>query len=76
VRVLVVDDSPEDRATYRRFLGALGEPVPIVEAETAAEALRRLHEGYDCVLLDHHLPDADGLELCSPTSAAVPAARP
>jgi CheY-like chemotaxis protein len=38
-------------------------PVTLVEAETAGDALRRLPEGFDCVLLDHHLPDANGLEL-------------
>ena len=69
MRVLLVDDSPEDRGTYRRFLTALPEPATVAEADTAAEALRRLPEGFDCVLLDHHLPDANGLELLSELGA-------
>jgi signal transduction histidine kinase len=65
LRVLVVDDSPEDRELYRRLL-AHGGPVPVsvVDSETAAEALQRLAtEPFDCILLDYQLPDGNGLEL-------------
>jgi signal transduction histidine kinase len=62
-RVLIVDDSPEDREVYRRFLRSDGEHVyDFVEAQTGEEGLRacRAHTP-DCVLLDYRLPDLDGL---------------
>jgi len=69
LRVLVVDDSPEDRETYRRHLAGL-VPAPVVEsASTAAEALLRLSAGFDCLLLDYQLPDANGLEVLADLAA-------
>jgi signal transduction histidine kinase len=65
LRVLVVDDSPEDRELYRRLLAHSGpSPLVVVDSETAAEALQRLStEPFDCILLDYQLPDGNGLEL-------------
>ncbi|NJK27883.1 MAG: response regulator [Coleofasciculaceae cyanobacterium SM2_3_26] len=62
--VLVVDDSPEDRATYRRYLeGDRTVTYYIVEAATAEEALARCQQYMpDAILMDVCLPDADGLE--------------
>jgi len=49
-------------------------PVRLDEASTGAEALERLAAGaYDCVLLDHRLPDTDGIELLVPVGLAGPA---
>jgi signal transduction histidine kinase len=64
LRILIVDDSPEDRETYRRFLAAdRGREVRFVEAETGEEGLQEARrERPDCVLLDYRLPDLDGLE--------------
>ena len=62
MRVLVIDDSAEDRESYRRFLGTL-TPAPTVDtASTAEEAMLRLPAGYDCCV---GLPPADsnGLEV-------------
>jgi diguanylate cyclase (GGDEF)-like protein len=64
-RVLIVDDNPIERATYRYLLsdedGA--SKLDVLEAETGTEGLRRcLSEELDCVLLDYLLPDVDGLE--------------
>jgi signal transduction histidine kinase len=59
--VLVVDDSAVDREKIRRLVGTRYE---LVEAATALEALevsRRRH--FDCILLDHRLPDMDGVTL-------------
>jgi len=64
VSLLVVDDSPEDRATYRRLLSQ-GAPVryDIAEAEAADDGLRLLKtRRTDCILLDFRLPDMNGLE--------------
>jgi signal transduction histidine kinase len=69
LRVLVVDDSPEDRETYRRFLAALTPPPLVEAAATAAEALLRVEAGFDCLLLDYQLPDANGLEVLSDLAA-------
>jgi PAS domain S-box-containing protein len=62
--LLLVEDSPEDRGTYRAFLREDGEcDYTFLEAEDAEEALElcRTHE-VDCVLLDYHLPGMNGLE--------------
>lgn len=63
VRVLIVDDSPTDRVVFRRHLtrGAHRE-YHVNEAETVAEAAALLaNEPPDCVLVDFHLPEMDGL---------------
>ncbi len=73
-RLLLVDDSPEDLATYRRWLGGDDEQV-LRETESGEEALdlcRR--EPFDCIVLDYHLPDLDGLEFLQ--RLAAHAARP
>jgi len=69
LRVLVVDDSPEDRETYRRFLATLQPPAQVEAAGTAAEALLHISAGFDCLLLDYQLPDANGLEVLSDLAA-------
>jgi signal transduction histidine kinase len=62
--VLVVDDSPEDRAMVRRLLRGGPWAYAVVEAETGAEGLERFSTALpDLVLLDFHLPDQEGLEV-------------
>jgi len=62
--ILIVDDSDEDRATFRRYLERAGpDGYRCHEASTAAEGrelCRVLHP--DAILLDYSLPDDDGLE--------------
>ena len=59
--ILVVDDEAPIRRTLRTILETHGYCV--LEAPTAADALRRVHaEGPDLVLLDLGLPDRDGIE--------------
>ena len=62
-RILIVDDSPEDREVYRRLLRHDGDrQYEFVEADTAEDGLRACEAGgIDCVLLDYRLPDLDGL---------------
>ena len=63
--ILIVDDSPEDRMTYRRYLAQDPESQSIVlEAGSGAAALAICRETRpDCILLDYNLPDTDGLSL-------------
>ncbi|MBC8090726.1 MAG: PAS domain-containing protein, partial [Pseudonocardia sp.] len=60
-RVVIVDDSPDERAQARRLLlKGSGRRYQFVEAETAAAGLRAaLGEPPDCLLLDYYLPDLD-----------------
>jgi len=58
-KILVVDDEPQIRRLLRSGLPPHGYDV--IEAETAAEALKRFaHERPDAVILDLGLPDRDG----------------
>jgi len=57
--VLVVDDERLIRWSLTKRLKAEGYEV--FEAETGREALDRLAEGVDLVLLDYKLPDIDGV---------------
>jgi signal transduction histidine kinase len=67
LRILVVDDSPEDRAVYRRLLEQAPEHAyTLVETALGEEGLRLARqEAPDCLLLDYRLPDLDGLEFLS-----------
>jgi carbon storage regulator CsrA len=63
--ILIVDDNPEDRITYRRFLekGNRLESFAFAEATSGQEGLDLFSASHpDCVLLDYRLPDLDGLE--------------
>ncbi|MFG6413090.1 response regulator [Roseateles sp. DC23W] len=61
-RVLVVNDDPAGRYTTVRQLQRAG--FPTVEACTGTEALALADESLSAVVLDIHLPDIDGLEVC------------
>ena len=63
-RLLIVEDSPEDRELYRRLLTQEGATTfDFVETETGEEGLAVCRgQAPDCILLDYNLPDLDGLE--------------
>ena len=65
IHVLIIDDSPEDRETYRRLLARRPEDSYVIsEAATGTEGLRSVQEHVpDCIVLDYRLPDTDGLSL-------------
>jgi diguanylate cyclase (GGDEF)-like protein/PAS domain S-box-containing protein len=62
-RLLLVDDDHIDRLACRRALEQSGHGFAVVEAETAEQGLRLARSGdFDCIVLDHYLPDFNGLE--------------
>jgi PAS domain S-box-containing protein len=64
IRILIVDDSAEDRHTLRRYLAEDNRSNYVILEETLGErGLETFREDKpDCVLLDYRLPDLDGLE--------------
>ncbi|HQV30625.1 MAG TPA: ATP-binding protein [Calditrichia bacterium] len=62
--LLIVEDSPEDRETYRRMINNFKFfEARLREAETGEEGLEMaLRQPPDCIILDFRLPDMDGLE--------------
>ncbi|MDP9121116.1 MAG: response regulator, partial [Acidobacteriota bacterium] len=67
LRILIVDDSPEDRLIYRRLLAQDREHEYLfLETDNGEEGLGLTRtERPDCLLLDYRLPDLDGLEFLS-----------
>jgi CheY-like chemotaxis protein len=57
--ILVVDDESLIRWSLAERLRSEGYHV--LDAETGREALDRLRDGVDLVLLDYKLPDIDGV---------------
>jgi diguanylate cyclase (GGDEF)-like protein/PAS domain S-box-containing protein len=64
IRVLIVEDDLVDRMACRRALAQDPDyEFVLSEAETGREGLQLAHmQKPDCILLDYHLPDLDGLE--------------
>lgn len=64
-RILIIDDSMEDRRNYVRLLSTgCEEEYQVTEAATAAEGKTALRQGpFECILLDYRLPDRDGVDL-------------
>jgi two-component system sensor histidine kinase/response regulator len=61
VRVLLVDDSADNRLLINNYLKR--EPHRIDEAEDGEEGFRKATaERYDLILMDFHMPQVDGLE--------------
>lgn len=64
--ILIIDDSPEDRELYRRYLlkdQTEGCPCNILEASLGRQGLQLWHQHQpDVVILDYRLPDLDGIE--------------
>lgn len=63
----LIDDSPEDREIFRRYLlEDTAYHYQIIEVDTGEQgiALCQMLQP-DCILLDYNLPDQDGLEVLS-----------
>ena len=67
--ILIVDDEEFHRETTRMMLLHAGFEVK--EAVNGEEGRRLADEQPDVILLDLHLPDADGVELCRIFKAAA-----
>ncbi len=63
--ILIIEDAPEDRVAYRRFLFRSSDfRCRIIEAESGNHGLDLWRsQRPDCVLLDFQLPDHDGLSM-------------
>ena len=73
--ILIVDDAESLRYTTRLILQHAGFQVK--EAATGQEALRLADEDPDVIILDLHLPDVAGVEVCrilkaAPRTATIP----
>ncbi len=64
IRLLLIDDDEVDRLACKRILTQHPDcEFVIFEAETGVEGLKLAHdEQIDCILLDYHLPDFNGVE--------------
>ena len=62
LRVLVIDDDQVDRMAVRRALSSTALTVDVSEADGVLPAIELLTtQAIDCVFLDYHLADGDGL---------------
>jgi signal transduction histidine kinase len=74
-KILLIDDNPEDRMLYRRYLGqgVANMRVDIAEASSGEDGLALFTEWRpDCVLLDYNLPDTDGLDMLASLKEVAP----
>lgn len=78
IRVLIVEDTPEDRVAYRRLLlgsarsFAASRDFLVEEADSAAAGLAKTRDwAPDCILLDYRLPDMDGIEFLGELTGQV-----
>lgn len=70
IRTFIVDDDPDFARLVATLVESAGYGTPQL-ASTAAEGLRRAAQS-DLILLDHHLPDGQGLDWL-PAFQALPA---
>lgn len=72
-KVLIIDDSEDDRLLYRRALAKGEAPYDVAEAEDGEGGLRSVKQSApDCVLLDYSLPGRNGIEVLKRMRAEHP----
>ncbi|MBU2600097.1 response regulator [bacterium] len=63
-RILLIEDNPDDIIIAKRVLSKAREAFSVETASTGKEAIEKLsNERFDCLLIDHILPDTNALEL-------------
>ena len=64
-KILIIDDSEQDRKIIKRFLQGAGY-TEILLAERGEDGVKKAElEKPDLVITDTNLPDIDGFEVCS-----------
>ena len=72
IRVLVAEDNAIERSVLVDTLGVLGHMV-VAEVETGAEAMEKARQFTpDAVLLDVHMPGANGVQAATDIATALP----
>ena len=72
IRVLVAEDNALERSTLVDLLGVLGHMV-VAEVESGAEAITKARQFTpDAVLLDVHMPGANGVQAAEEIALALP----
>lgn len=72
IRIMLVEDHNVFRQGLKKLLELEDNMTVAEEAGTLGEALQKINEDVDVVLLDIGLPDGDGLELCSRIKDSYP----
>ncbi|MBU0567184.1 response regulator, partial [bacterium] len=62
--ILLIEDNPDDVLITQRTLSKAREKFELAVASTGREGMEKLTEReFECLLLDHNLPDSNALEL-------------
>lgn len=72
-KILIIDDEEMIQRLLKKFLEDKGYNV--CTAGTGKEALERIKETPDIILLDIMLPDMDGMEIFNRAKEIIPSAR-
>jgi two-component system sensor histidine kinase UhpB len=72
LRVLLVEDSPSDQFLIREHLYDPDINFEVTRAKRLSSAVRKLStDRFDCVILDLHLPDGEGVEVIRAVTQAA-----
>jgi len=65
INLLIIDDNEDDRTVYKRYLKKNNQVnFNFLDAINGEEAIQLFENNeIDCILLDHLLPDIDGVDL-------------
>ena len=63
-KILIIDDSEQDRKIMKRFLGKAGFEDVCMAATGEEGVQKNKDEVFDVVLIDTNLPGIDGFEAC------------
>ena len=65
MRILHIDDTPNDRKIVKLSLERIGPEMDIVSAASLTESLRMMEElQIDCSVCDNIMPEMNGIALC------------